>query len=331
MNMREYLEQEEIGRLSPYAVKSLSATRQRYKEPCEVRTAFERDRGSIVHCNSFRRLKHKTQVFLSPEGDHYRTRLTHTLEVAQIARVIARGLRLNEYLTEAIAMGHDLGHPPFGHAGERTLARFCPGGFRHNEQSLRVADFLEKNGEGLNLTDQVRDGILCHTGPKRADSLEGRIVHYADRIAYINHDLDDAIRAGVLREEFLPPYVTRELGHSYKQRINTLVLGIVQASAGKPDILMDSVIASAMDEMRNYLFDTVYINPTVKGEESKAADMISFLYDYFRSHPDRLPEFYREREQDSIDRRVCDYIAGMSDSYAVKEFQDLFIPKSWRG
>ena len=330
MTVRERLEQEELKTLSPYAVASVhSAGRLRPKVPSEVRTEFERDRGSIIHCSSFRRLKHKTQVFLTPEGDHYRTRLTHTLEVGQIARVIARALRMNEDLTEAISMGHDLGHPPFGHAGEFTLARLCPEGFAHNEQSLRVVDVLEKHGEGLNLCYEVRDGILCHTGAQLPSTLEGRIVRYADRIAYINHDLDDAIHAGVLSPSDLPEACTRVLGTTYKQRINTLVVDIIETSMDRPCIEMSPEKEEAMDRLRSYLFEAVYRNPTVKSEESKAAEMLSLLYHHYTENPDKLPVLYQDPSRGSVERRVCDYIAGMSDVYATAVFKELFIPEGW--
>ena len=330
MTVRERLEQEELKTLSPYAVPSVNSRgRQKPKAPCDVRTAFERDRGSIIHCSSFRRLKHKTQVFLTPEGDHYRTRLTHTLEVGQIARVIARALRLNEDLTEAIAMGHDLGHPPFGHAGEFTLNDLCPEGFAHNEQSLRVVDLLEKHGQGLNLCWEVRDGIVCHTGKQFPATLEGLIVRFADRIAYINHDLDDAIHAGVLSPSDLPPLCVKVLGSTYKQRINSLVVDIIDTSMDKPYVEMSPEKAEAMELLRDYLFDAVYRNPTVKSEESKAAEMLAILYDHYTAHPDQLPELYRDPALGSPERRVCDYIAGMSDVYATAVFRSLFIPEGW--
>ena len=330
MTVRERLEAEELRTLSPYAVPSVrSVGRLRPKEPCDVRTAFERDRGSIIHCSSFRRLKHKTQVFLTPEGDHYRTRLTHTLEVGQIARVIARALRMNEDLVEAIAMGHDLGHPPFGHAGEWTLARLCPEGFAHNEQSLRVVDVLEKHGAGLNLTGEVRDGILCHTGARLPSTLEGRIVRYADRIAYINHDIDDAVHAGVLSPSDLPAELVRALGATYKQRINTLVVDIIETSMDRPLIALSPEREQAMEALRGFLFAAVYTNPVVKSEESRAGDMLELLYRHYTAHPDELPEDYRDESRGSAERRVCDYIAGMSDVYAAAVFREIFIPKGW--
>ena len=330
MTIRERLEQEELHTLSPYAVPAARSTgRLRPKEPCDVRTDFESDRGGIIHCSSFRRLKHKTQVFLSPEGDHYRTRLTHTLEVGQIARVIARALRLNEDLTEAIAMGHDLGHPPFGHAGEETLHQLCSEGFRHNEQSLRVVDVLEKGGQGLNLTNEVRDGILCHTGDRMPATLEGMVVRVADRIAYVNHDLDDAVHAGVLTEEQIPENVKRTLGTTYKQRINTLVIDIIDNSFDRPRVSLSDERSRALDELRDFLFLSVYRNPVVKGEETKATEMLTTLYRFFVKNPERMPEHFRDFSTASVERRVCDYLAGMSDVYAVNTFRSLFIPMGW--
>lgn len=330
MTVRERLEQEELRFLSPYAVAAVNSSgRPRPKEPSDVRTAFQRDRGSIIHCSSFRRLMHKTQVFLSPEGDHYRTRLTHTLEVGQIARVIARALRMNEDLVEAIAMGHDLGHPPFGHAGEWTLARICPEGFAHNEQSLRVVDVLEKHGQGLNLSNEVRDGILCHTGARLPATLEGRIVRYSDRIAYINHDLDDAIHASVLSPGDVPPVLVSALGSTYKQRIDTLVVDMIETSMDRPSIALSPAREAAMEALLEFLFATVYKNPVVKSEESKAEEMLATLYRHYTANPDELPDGYRDETRGSIERRVCDYIAGMSDVYAVSTFRDIFIPKGW--
>jgi len=306
-----------------------SVGRERPEAPCELRTCFARDRDRILHCNSFRRLKHKTQVFLSPEGDHYRTRLTHTLEVAQIARTIARALRLNEDLTEAIAMGHDLGHPPFGHAGERTLNLLCEGGFAHNEHSLRVVDKLEKDGQGLNLTAEVRDGILCHCGGMTPKTLEGKVVHLADRIAYTNHDIDDAIRAGVLEASDIPRPIAAILGDTFSSRINTLVYDIVDNSMETPEIIMTPRVSEAMEALRQFLFDTVYTNPTVKGEEGKAGPLLTSLFGYFSAHPDKLPENCLRHMEDGVSRAVCDHIAGMSDRYAVAMYLDIFVPKGW--
>jgi dGTPase len=295
---------------------------------CSVRTVYQRDRDRIIHSNSFRRLKHKTQVFLSPEGDHYRTRLTHTLEVSQIARTIARCLRLNEDLTEAIALGHDLGHTPFGHAGERALNEVCENGFQHFSQSLRVVDILEKDGKGLNLTYEVRNGIERHTSGENAVTLEGRIVRLADRIAYINHDIDDACHAGVLKENDIPLCLRNILGKSKSDRINTLVISTVQNSVG--DIRLSPEIQAAFDELNTFMTNNVYTNPICKSEEGKAMEMVKWLFNYFCEKPDRLPDEYKKIYVDSgAQRAACDYIAGMTDRYAVKCFNDLFVPKSW--
>ena len=323
-------EQRELSFLSPYASKACqSKGREKPETQCDIRTIYQRDMGRIVHSAAFRRLKHKTQVFLSPDGDHYRTRLTHTLEVSQIARTIARALNLNEDLTEAIALGHDLGHPPFGHAGERTLNQLCPYGFEHNLQSLRVVDKLERNGEGLNLSFEVRDGIEHHTGTP-GETLEGRVVRISDRVAYINSDIDDAVHAGVLRNGDLPLRIRQVLGETYAERINTLVFSIVRASTDKPDISMEEEISDAMDELRDFLFEFVYTNPVVKREETKANAFLSGLYEHFRNNPDTMPVQYIETIfREDIDRAVCDYIAGMSDRYALRVYHDIFIPKGW--
>ncbi len=332
MNVRQMQEEREFSFLSDFAVKARNSLgRERKEQECEVRTCFQRDCGRIIHCKSFRRLKHKTQCFLAPEDDHYRTRLTHTMEVAQIARTMARSLRLNEDLTEAIALGHDLGHPPFGHAGEHTLDTLAPLGFQHNEQSLRVVDKLEKKGIGLNLSKEVRNGILCHTGTKYSDFLEGRLVHYADRIAYINHDIDDGIRANVIHEEDIPREISDVLGNNYKARINSMVLDIIMNSDGKDTILPSKPVEEAMLKLRSYLFDVLYRNPVVKGEEKKADEMLKMLFEYFIKHPDEIPNDYKRLiEEDGIETAVCDYISGMSDNYAVDVYQNLFIPKGWQ-
>jgi len=298
------------------------------EEPCALRTCFQRDADRISYSKAFRRLKHKTQVFLSPEGDHYRTRMTHTLEVSRIARSIARALRLSEDLTEAIALGHDLGHTPFGHAGERALRGICPGGFSHNEQSLRVVDRLEKEGRGLNLTLEVRDGILCHTGEKLPDTPEGRVVRLSDRIAYVNHDTDDAIRAGILREEDIPENVRGTLGNSFSERIDTVIRDVVSSSG--PDISMSLPVAWAMDEFRSFMFEAVYRNPKAKSEESKVEGILAGLYEKYVSDVGLLPEDYRHvAEEEGAARAVCDYIAGMTDQYAVQQYSRLFIPGGW--
>ena len=300
--------------------------------PSNVRTEFQRDRDKITHCQSFRRLMYKTQVFLSPTGDHYRTRMTHTLEVTQIARIIARALRLNEDLTESAALGHDLGHTPFGHAGERAMQRCFDADFTHYKQSLRVVDILENDGNGLNLTWEVRDGIVNHTGKNMASTLEGVIVKYADRIAYINHDIDDACRAGILSERDIPLELRSILGESHSDRINTMVMSIVNASEGKPTIAMETEIGAATDALRGFLFERVYRNPIAKSEEGKAEDMLSYLFEYYVKHPEKLPDVYKRRcGIDSAERCACDFISGMTDRYAIEVYTDLCIPKVWRG
>ena len=302
--------------------------RQSYEPECPVRTAFQRDRDRIIHCASFRRLKHKTQVFLSPDGDHYRTRLTHTLEVSQIARTISRALGLNEDLTEAIALGHDLGHTPFGHAGERALNEVVPGGFKHYEQSLRVADFIEKEGQGLNLTWEVRNGIVCHTKGEEAATLEGRIVKLSDRIAYINHDIDDAIRAGVLTEASIPTEAKRFLGENKSARINTLITSAIENTVDT--VRLDRDVQSAFDILHEFMFDRVYTNPVCKSEEGKAMKLVQSLYDFFSTHPDELPnEYITIAWRDGAERAAADYIAGMTDGYALKIFSRYFIPSGW--
>ncbi len=304
--------------------------RVRPVEDCPVRTEFQRDRDRIIHSKSFRRLMHKMQVFLAPEGDHYRTRLTHTLEVAQIARTIARALRLNEDLVEAAALGHDLGHTPFGHSGERALDYLLPGGFRHNEQSLRVVDYLEKNGEGLNLTFEVRDAILCHTGDVPASTLEGRIIKIADRIAYINHDIDDAVRAGILRNSDIPLEIRKILGDSHGERITALVSAAV-ANGVEKDIGLVEPYGETMDKLRDFMFERVYRNETAKSEDGKVRSMITFLYEHFSAHPETVPEEYlKYAERDGISVIVADFIAGMTDRYAIGCFNELFVPKVWQ-
>jgi len=331
MNVREMQEEREYAFLSELAVKARdSKGRNRPEEECEVRTCFQRDCSRIIHSKSYRRLKQKTQCFLAPEDDHYRTRLTHTLEVSQIARTMARALVLNEDLTEAIALGHDLGHPPFGHEGERALDSVSPNGFSHNVQSLRVVDKLEKKGLGLNLSYEVRDGIVCHTGKKKSDTLEGRLVHYADRIAYINHDIDDGIRANVLSEDDIPKEISEVLGNNYRARINHLVLDIAANSVGKTEIRPSKPVEDAMLKLRSFLFDALYRNPVVKGEETKANEMLKLLFEYFVKHPDEIPVDYKRLiEEDGIEQAVCDYISGMTDHYAIDVYQNLFIPKGW--
>lgn len=293
------------------------------EEECGIRTCFQRDRDRIIHSQSFRRLKHKTQVFLSPSGDHYRTRLTHTLEVSQIARTIARVLRLNEDLTEAVALGHDLGHTPFGHAGERALNRLCSNGFRHYEQSVRVVEKLEKNGKGLNLTDEVKNGILCHTRGEEAYTLEGQIIRIADKIAYINHDIDDAVRAQVMAEEDIPLSLRMRLGMTKSERVNNMVVDVINNS--DDSIRMSEDFYTAFDDLHNFMFTAVYTNPVCKGEESKAEDMLERIYFYYIKNLDKMPdEYISVAETDGKERAVCDYISGMSDTYALHIFNELF-------
>ena len=333
MNIREEREELEKKIFSPYAsLACKSKGRDRFEEDDEMRTVYQRDRDRIIHCKSFRRLKHKTQVFLAPEGDHYRTRLTHTLEVAQIARSIARALRLNEDLTEAIALAHDLGHTPFGHAGERTLNSICSDGFDHCEHGIRVVEVLEKDGEGLNLTFEVRDGILNHKTVGRPSTLEGCVVRLSDKIAYINHDIDDAIRGGIFDEEYVPEEFTSVLGHSSRERLDTLIRAIVESSRDKPEISMPDEILDAMMGLRKFMFENLYSNPVAKSEEPKVDKMIKGLFGYYMEHVEAIPEVYtqitRSRGEDN-ERAVCDYIASMSDGYSVKAFEGLFVPRSW--
>lgn len=315
--------------LSKYAMLCENSKGRLKPEPeCPVRTAFQRDRDRILHCSAFRRLKDKTQVFLAPGNVHYRTRLTHTLEVSQIARTIARSLSLNEDLTEAIALGHDLGHTPFGHAGERALSQVYDGGFTHYEQSLRVVDLLERDGAGLNLTHEVRDGIVCHTRGKEADTLEGRIVKLSDKIAYINHDIDDACRGGVLCEEDIPLEIRVVLGFSKTQRINTLVISAIENTDS--ELKMADNVTEAFDKLHAFMFKEVYTNPVCKSEEGKAEMMIKELFRYFSLNPNKMPDFYYDiARKEGVERAACDYISGMSDNYSLKVFSDLFVPKTW--
>ncbi len=319
--------------LSVYACPSAeSRGREHPERPCEIRTEFQRDRDRIIHSQSFRRLMNKTQVFLAPAGDHYRTRMTHTLEVTQIARIIARALRLNEDLTEAAALGHDIGHTPFGHAGEYAMQKCFDPGFTHYKQSVRVVEKLENEGKGLNLTWEVRDGIGNHTGKNMASTLEGVIVKYADRIAYINHDIDDACRAGILSVQDIPKGLREILGESHSARINTMVNSIVRESTGKPRIDMEPEVGAAMNALREFLFEHVYRNPIAKSEEKKAQEMLMRLFDHFVSHPDAMPSLYRNNcERESVERCVCDFLSGMTDRYAIEVYSDLYIPKVWRG
>ena len=332
-NMRDIFLEREKTTLSQYAFLTINTKgREVPCDPCPNRTEFQRDRDKIIHSQSFRRLMNKTQVFLAPAGDHYRTRLTHTLEVTQIARIIARSLRLNEDLTEAAALGHDLGHTPFGHAGEMMMQQCYSPDFTHYKQSLRVVEKLENNGKGLNLTYEVKDGIVNHTGKHLASTLEGIIVKYADRIAYINHDIDDACRAGVLSIEEIPKELREILGERHSQRINTMVTAVISASADNPYIAMTPEVGEAMDKLRTFLFENVYLNPLAKSEENKAQDMLAFLFEYFVKHPNKMPELYvRNIGEESVERCVCDYISGMTDRYAIDLYSELFIPRVWRG
>lgn len=331
MNIRQHTEELERQTLSPRACLSTqSKGRAVAIEPCPMRTCFQRDIDRVIHCKSFRRLKHKTQVFLQPEGDHYRTRMTHTLEVARIARTMARALRLNEDLTEAAALGHDLGHTPFGHAGERALSRVVEGGFRHYEQSLRVVDRLENDGAGLNLCDEVRSGILCHTSGPVANTLEGQLVRFADKIAYINHDIDDAMRGGIIFPTDIPVHISEVLGFTHGERIETLTLDVVRSSQEGDLIRQSEPVARAMADLKQFMFDAVYFNPLAKGEEGKAEDMICLLFDYYVKHTDKLPPEYQDiLVREGAERAVLDYIAGMTDTYAVELFSQLFIPMRW--
>lgn len=331
MTIREQLELEEHQRLSPLATCSdQSQGRVRAMEPCPMRTAFQRDRDRIIHSKAFRRLKFKTQVFLAPEGDHYRTRLTHTLEVAQVARSLARALRLNEDLAEAIALGHDLGHTPFGHIGERSLDELMPDGFRHNEQSLRIVDVLENDGNGLNLTWEVRDGILCHSGKQHPSTLEGQCVRRADRIAYLNHDLDDALRAGVLQPFELPADCLKILGKTHGERINTMIMDIVDNSQGKTQLHMSPLVQEAMDGLREFMFEKVYRDKWRAAEENRCDALMKQLFHYYANHPGEMPEeFVLIGYRDGSDRGVCDFLSCMTDRYAVRTYQQLFIPSSF--
>ena len=333
MTVREELERLEHRRLSPLAAFADQSTGRPRPEPEreeDVRTCFQRDTDRVVHSKAFRRLMHKTQVFLRPEGDHYRTRMTHTLEVTRIAKTITRALGLNEDLAEAIAMGHDLGHTPFGHAGEGALSKCLGKPFRHNEQSLRVVDCLEKDGQGLNLTNEVRMGILCHTGDRLPETLEGQIIRRADQIAYVNHDIDDAIRAGILSESDIPRSIASVLGQNPRDRINTLVCDTIRTSREAGAIRMTPSVELALAELRSFMFERVYRNPIAKGEEHKAQEMLQRLFEYYMAHPEALPEdFQPQMSFDGLERTVCDYIAGMTDNYAVGKFTDIFVPSGW--
>lgn len=332
MTIREQLEERELEYLSPYATFSRNSKgRKRPETECDIRPVFQRDRDRILHCKSFRRLKQKTQVFLLPKGDHYRTRLTHTLEVSQNARTIAKALRLNEDLVEAIALGHDLGHTPFGHAGERALNHVYH--FSHHEQSVRVVECVEKQGRGLNLTWEVKDGILNHPTAGHPHTLEGQVLRLSDKIAYINHDIDDAIRGGILVEEDIPARYRKVLGASSKERLNAMVHDVIIHSMDKPAIIMSEEVEEAMIGLRRFMFENVYMNPKAKGEEDKAVRLIEQLYDYYIRHLEQLPEQYLEaigRPDSCREQVVCDYIAGMTDNYAVKKYEEFFVPEAWK-
>ena len=333
MGIREEIEKREVENLDPHASFSIkSKGREVWEQECDIRTAYQRDRDRIIHSKAFRRLKDKTQVFLAPQGDHYRTRLTHTLEVSQTARTIAKALKLNEDLVEAIALGHDLGHTPFGHAGERALNEVCPFGFSHYKQSVRVVEKLEKNGKGLNLTWEVRDGILNHRTAGHPHTLEGQVVRLCDKISYIHHDMDDAMRADIIREEDIPPHLKEILGNTIRERMNTMIHDIVAYSLKKPAISMSDKISTAMKEIRAYMFQKVYTNPMAKHEEEKARLMIQNLYQYYCQHPENMSKEYYglvAEEKEKLEIVVCDYISGMTDQYCIAQFEKFFIPKSW--
>lgn len=329
MDVRTRTEEIERLTLAPWATFSdESRGRQRPEEQDPIRPVFQRDRDRVLHCKAFRRLKQKTQVFLSPEGDLYRTRLTHTLEVSQIARTIARALRLNEDLTEAISLAHDLGHTPFGHAGERALDKLTPGGFKHYMQSLRVVDKLEKDGQGLNLTWEVRNGIVTHTKGRWAATPEGRIVRMADQIAYVNHDIEDAVRAGVLDPATLPKECTAVLGRTKSARITTMINSILAHSDG--DVAVGAEEKEAFLALRDFMYATVYVDKTAKAEEQKVDEVIGELYEYYLAHVDQMSNFYVQLAyQDDPERAVTDYISGMSDEFAIRTFEDVFVPRKW--
>ena len=332
MNIRETFEEREFQTLSPHAAHSRNSRgRERYEPECDIRTVYQRDRDRILHSKAFRRLKDKTQVFLSPQGDHYRTRLTHTLEVSQTARTVARALKLNEDLVEAIALGHDLGHTPFGHAGEAALNAIHPGGFRHAEQSVRVVEVLEKEGKGLNLTWEVRDGILNHRTAGSPSTLEGQVVRLCDKISYIHHDMDDSIRAGLLSEDDIPITLRVVLGDTCRERLNPLIHDMVESSLGKDSIRQSPEMAEAMKLLRELMFANVYRSSVAKKEEVKAKRMLTELYEYYTEHPDQLSgEYQRLIERgEKKEQVVCDYISGMTDQYSIHKFQEIYVPKSW--
>ncbi len=334
MTIREQSEELENRCLSRYASHSAdSMGRDRDEEQDDVRTVYQRDRDRIIHSKSFRRLKQKTQVFIAPVSDHYRTRLTHTLEVSQLSRTVSRALRLNDDLTEAVALGHDLGHTPFGHAGERVLNEICPLGFRHYEQSVRVVERLERDGKGLNLTKEVRDGILNHQWNLRPSTLEGQIVRFCDKIAYINHDIDDAERAGLMKESDIPGSIRSKLGGSTKERLDTMMHDIIFSSMDRDEIRMSEEIESGMVALRDYMYKNLYTNNDAKKEEKRVPFLLTSLYRYFEEHPDEMPGEYISllEEGENKDRTVCDYISGMTDHFAMTKFIELFVPRPWPG
>ncbi len=332
LKIREQLEQRETQILSKHATLSMNSKgREKDEKPCDIRPCFQRDRDRILYSKSFRRLKDKTQVFLSPDGDHYRTRMTHTLEVSQNARTIAKALLLNEDLAEAIALGHDLGHTPFGHAGERALNEVCPGGFRHNEQSIRIVEKLENYGQGMNLTWEVRDGILNHEIDLKPATLEGRVVRLSDKIAYMHHDMDDAIRGGIITEGEVPREICKVIGFSNREWLDTFIHDIVANSLDKDDILMSDEVYGAFHDLRKFMFEKVYTNPTAKGQEGKVEAMIKILYQYYLDHIDRIPDYLQIMMEngESKERVVCDYVSSMTDRYAIAIFEEVYIPHTW--
>ncbi|WP_074886475.1 deoxyguanosinetriphosphate triphosphohydrolase [Butyrivibrio proteoclasticus] len=332
MKIREQLEKRETKILSKHATLSMNSKgREKEEKPCDIRPCFQRDRDRILYSKSFRRLKDKTQVFLSPDGDHYRTRMTHTLEVSQNARTIAKALLLNEDLAEAIALGHDLGHTPFGHAGERALNQVCPGGFRHNEQSLRIVEKLENYGQGMNLTWEVRDGILNHEIDLTPSTLEGKVVRLSDKIAYMHHDMDDAIRGGIITEDQVPEDLCDVIGHTNREWLDTFIHDIVANSLDKDDIRMSDEIYDAFHRLRKFMFDRVYTNPIAKSQEGKVEVMIKILYFYYFDHIDLLPDYLKDmmNHGETKERVVCDYVSSMTDRYAISVFEEVYIPHTW--
>ncbi len=334
VKIREEIEEREKKTLSPYAALSVNSEGREQEEPEDpLRPLYQRDRDRIIHSKAFRRLKDKTQVFLTPEGDHYRTRLTHTLEVAQIARTISRSLNLNEDLTEAIALAHDLGHTPFGHAGERALNRVCPSGFKHAEQSVRVVQLIERDGRGLNLTKEVLDGIRNHGMEGKPKTLEGQVVRLADKIAYMHHDLDDAVRAGILPDTKVPDHISSVVGNTLADRLDSFVTDIIEESHGTGEIRLSDRVYKALMDLRKWMFENVYTNKTAKSQEGKAERLIETFYAHFTEHPEELPEEFRKLIEDrgeKKERTVCDYISSMTDRYAIGVYEDMFIPYPWR-